>query len=105
MPRLFGALTVQVYDLPGVSAVTVTGPAVPVLVLVVPPFDEVQVALYRLIAAPLFAGARNWTLSEPGATFDATGFAIWAGAPTVTAADGADAGPTPRLFVARILHV
>ena len=59
VPRLLVALTVQVYYLPAVRAVTLMGPTAPVLVSVTPPFDDVQVALYREIAAPLFAGARN----------------------------------------------
>jgi hypothetical protein len=42
------------------------GPTTPVLVSVTPPFEDVHVALYREIAAPLFAGARNPDFERTG---------------------------------------
>jgi len=44
-PVLLCAAAVQVYSLPRVSPVTVKGLVAAVVVLVVPPFDEVQVPL------------------------------------------------------------
>jgi len=43
VPRLLVALTLHVYVLPGVRPVTVIGLALPDLVFVTPPFEEVQV--------------------------------------------------------------
>ena len=45
VPRLFLAVTVQTYDFPGVAPVTVIGLAVPALVTVAPPFEDVQLAV------------------------------------------------------------
>ena len=45
------------------------------------------------------------TFTDPDATLLTVGCAGCAGAPTMTALDGTDAGPVPRLFVAVTLHV
>jgi hypothetical protein len=63
-----------------------------------------------VIAAPLlFAGAVNVTVSdpvvpvvEPDTALTLTGAS---GAPALTAAEAADAGPAPREFVAFTVHV
>ncbi len=81
-----------------------TGPA---FVPVTPPLD-VQVAVYPVINAPLFAPGVNDTISgpvvvavEPDIAFT---FAGAAGDPTTTASDGMDGRPVPRLLAALTLH-
>ena len=65
VPRLFAALTAQVYVLPEVSPLTVSGPFLPDFALETPPFFEVHAAVYFVIAAPLSTGTANVTLSDP----------------------------------------
>jgi hypothetical protein len=63
VPRLFVALTLQVYVLPTVRAITVSGLARPTFILLIPPFDDTHVAVKLVIAAPLFAPGVNATRS------------------------------------------
>jgi len=105
VPRAFVARTVHVYRLPAVKCATVIGEAVPVFERVAPPLDETHAAVYPVIALPLFAPGVNLTFSEPAATLTAVTCVGAAGAPTIAAADGSLAGPVPRAFVARTVHV
>ena len=64
-PRAFFAVTVQVYDLPTVSPVTVIGAAVAprcVADFVTPPLLDVQVAVVLWIGEPLFTPIVKVTL-------------------------------------------
>jgi hypothetical protein len=59
-------VTVHVYVLPFDNADTVSGPVAPDADRVVPPFDEVHVAVYAVIGRPpLFAGGANDTDATP----------------------------------------
>jgi hypothetical protein len=82
---------------------------VPDFVPITPPLLEVQVAVKLVIALPLLAPGVNDTVTgavvvvvEPGVALTAVGAA---GDPTITAADGGDATPTPRALVAVTEHV
>src|SRR5689334_4061289 len=91
------ALTVHVYVLPVVTAATVIGAAAAptcVPVLSTPPLLDTHVAVWLVIAAPLFAPMVNVTVSEPVAVvvepdtaFTAVGAA---GDPAMTGNDAAD---------------
>ena len=105
VPRLFVAVTVHVYFLPGVSLLTVTWVDRCDHDRVVPPFDDVQVAVYLAIAAPLFFEALNDTLMAPFMTFDADTEDGVAGVPIVTGPVGSDCGPTPEPVTAATLNV
>jgi hypothetical protein len=94
--------------LPTVRAVTVIGAAVApacVPVFVTPPFDDAHVAVWEVIAEPLFAPMVNDTLICPAATFTADTPVGGAGEPTITGNDATDAKPAPRAFVALTVHV
>src|SRR4029077_19519452 len=106
-PRALVAFTVHVYDLPVVTAATVIGAAVApacVPVLVTPPLLDTHVAVWLVIALPLFAPIVNVTTNEPVAVVVEPDFATTAvgaaGEPTITGSEGADAKPAPRAFVA-----
>lgn len=99
------ALTVHVYLLPDVKWVTVTGDAEPDFERVAPPLLDSHVASYPVTALPLSAPGVNETFSEPGTTLTAVACVGAPGEPTITEADGADAGPVPRAFVAFAVHV
>jgi len=91
--------------LPAVNPITVTGLAVPVALPVEPPSDDVQVTAKFVMTAPLLLRFMNDTLICPAETLTAVTFVGATGAPTVTGVVGADAGPTPRAFVAVAVHV
>jgi len=104
-PFAFVAVTVHEYNFPFVNLLTTIGEFAPEADPAAPPLEDVQFALYPVIALPPSAGAANDTLAcaLPDA---ATGCA---GAPGtvlgVTATDAADAGPSPFRFVAATVHV
>ncbi|GKS13455.1 hypothetical protein YDYSY3_44550 [Paenibacillus chitinolyticus] len=105
-PTLFVATTVNVYSVPLVNPVTVTGLAV-VLVPLNPP--GLDVTVYSVIALPpSLAGASKLTVACPlpavAWTFvGALGTLI--GATGVTLPDATDAVPLPALFVATTVNV
>ena len=78
-------------------------------VLVTPPLVDVHVAVWLVIALPLFAPIVNVTVNEPVVVVagpdTALTFVGAAGEPTITASDGADATPVPIPFVAWTVHV
>ncbi|GAA3406271.1 hypothetical protein GCM10020370_32650 [Paenibacillus hodogayensis] len=106
MPTLFLATTVNVYAVPFVNPVTVTGLAV-VLVPMIPP--GLDVTVYSVIALPpSLAGASKLTVAVPlpavAVTFvGALGTLI--GATGVTLPDAADAAELPALFLATTVNV
>jgi hypothetical protein len=95
-----------------VTPATVIGAAVApecVPVLVTPPLLDTHVAVWLVIALPLFAPIVNVTLRDPVAiavepetAFTAVG---GAGEPTITGNDAAEARPTPRPLIAFTVHV
>jgi hypothetical protein len=104
VPVAFVAVTVNVYEVPSVSPVTVMVPAVDA-VAVKPP--GVDVAVYVLIVEPpLDAGAVNATVADVG---PAAATAPIVGAPGtvtgVTGVDGADAAEVPPVLVAVAVNV
>jgi hypothetical protein len=95
-----------------VTPATVIGAAVApecVPVLVTPPLLDTHVAVWLVIALPLFAPILYVTVNEPVAVVVACDTALTAvgaaGEPTITASDGADARPAPRAFVALTVQV
>jgi hypothetical protein len=102
VPSVFVAVTVNVYEVPFVNPVTVSGLADPNAIS--PPGDAVTV--YVLIARPPSEdGGLKLTVAcpFPGAAVTSRGAP---GAPVgVTAADGADAGPVPTAFTAATVNV
>ncbi len=105
VPRLFVAVTVHVYFLPGVSLRTVTCVERCDHDRVVPPFDDVHFAVYFAIAAPLSFGALNDTLMAPFMTFEADTADGVVGVPIVTGPVGSDCGPTPDPVIAATVNV
>ena len=95
----------HLYLLPAVRWVTLKGDAAPAFVRVAPPLLDLHLAVYPVIARPLLAPALNDTLREPEATLTALRWVGAPGEPTITAADGEDAGPVPRALVALTVHV
>jgi hypothetical protein len=84
---------------------TVTGLADPVWTFGAPPFVERHETVKLVIGDPLAAPGVNVTFSFPAPTFTTLGPVGAAGAPMMTAADGAVGGPTPRALVARTVQV
>jgi hypothetical protein len=106
-PRAFVALTRQIYVLPVVTPVSVIGAAVApacVPIFVAPPLVEVHVAVWLVIALPLFAPIVNVTVNEPVAVVveldTAFTFVGAAGEPTITESDGVEAALAPIALVA-----
>ena len=103
------ARTAHLYVFPAVRLGTTIGLSVPVADRAIPPFDDVQLAVYFGVESALpFAWAAvrrgNDTRSLPAATLAAPGVATRAGAPTTIAGDAADAAPVPTAFVAVTVH-
>ena len=77
-------------------------------VLVTPPLVDVHVAVWLVIALPLFAPIVNVTVNDPVVVVagpdTALTFVGAAGEPTITASDGADAAPVPMALVAWTVH-
>ncbi len=99
LPRLFVALTVQVYDLPDARPFTVSGLALPDAEC------EPHVAVKLLIAAPLLAPALNDTLIAPLPAELAFKCVTAAGVPIVIGPTTADCGPTPAPVTAATVNV
>jgi hypothetical protein len=78
-------------------------------VLVTPPLLDTHVAVWLVIALPLFAPITNVTVNDPVVVVaepdTAFTFVGGAGEPTITASDGADATPVPTALVAWTVHV
>src|SRR5262249_49141450 len=91
--------------LPGVSDVTVIGPAIPDFDFVAPPFFDAHVAVKAVIALPLAAPAPNDTLSDPAAILTAFTPLGAAGDPTMVAGDGSGAALVRFALVGRTVHV
>ena len=104
-PFAFVAVTVHVYDLPLESDPTVSGDVAPLALPAVPPFDDVQLAVYFVIALPPSFGAVNVTVicALPDVTPGAAGAA--GTVLGVVAAEAGDAAPAPFAFVAATVHV
>jgi hypothetical protein len=70
---------------------------------------DTQVAVWLVIALPLFAPFANVTLNEPVAVvveFETAFAAVGAaGAPTIIGAVDTESGPVPREFVAATVNV
>jgi len=105
VPRALVAFTVHVYDLPGVSPFTVTGPVRADFDFVTPPLLDVHVAVYFVIGEPLLLGAPNPTFRAPLATRVTRATVAAAGAPTVTEPDITDGGPSTNPFSAVTVNV
>jgi hypothetical protein len=105
VPRALVAFTVHVYDLPGVSPLTVTGPVRADFDFVTPPLPDVHVAVYFVIGEPLLRGAPNEIRNAPFATREICATVVAAGAPTVTAPDITDGGPSTNPFSAVTVNV
>lgn len=88
----------------GVMPLTPSGLALPVLPFGTPPFDDRQTALKPVIAAPLFAGLVNDTLTWPVPRGDTCGLPGRPGAPTVTTFDAVEGRLVPCVFVAATVH-
>ena len=61
--------------------------------------------MYPVIALPLFAPGVKETESDPDPVLVTTPIVGGAGLPTITAAEGFEAGPVPRALVARTVQV
>jgi len=96
---------VHVYVLPALSPVTVSGADFPDLDFVAPPFVDVHVAVYFVIAAPLLLAAAKETLTDPRPAFVTVNAVAAAGAPIVTADVITDAGPATTPFSAATVNV
>ena len=77
----------------------------PVLVPVAPPLDDAHRAVNEVIGLPLLAPALNATDRTPLEVCTTLVITGAAGLPSITAPDGADAGPVPSALVARTVHV
>ena len=98
--------------MPVVTAATVIGTAVApewVPVLVTPPLLDTHVAVWLVIALPLFAPFTNVIVNEPVAVVVEVEAAFTelgaAGAPTMIGLLAADCAPVPVGFLAAILNV
>ena len=70
-----------------------------------PRFEELHVAVYFVIGAPLVGGLANLSLIAPAATLTADEQQIGGeGEPTRTGADSFDCAPSPRLLCADIVN-
>jgi hypothetical protein len=104
-PFAFVAVTVHVYVLPFVSAVTTSGDAAPVAEPEVPLFVESQSAVYPVMALPPSGGAVKltaiWALAAATAGCAGADGTVLG----ITAADAGEAAPAPFAFVAVTVHV
>ena len=77
----------------------------PVLDFRTPWFEELHVAVYFVIGAPLVGGLANLSLMEPAATLAADEQQVGGeGEPTRTGLDFLDCGPSPTLLCADIVN-
>ena len=65
-----------------------------------PPLFDLQVAVYRMIGAPLLRGTLNASLIAPGAALTAFNAVAAVGVPTVTGPDIGELGPSTDPFSA-----
>jgi len=104
-PFAFVATTEQEYVFPLVSPPTTIGEVAALAVPAVPPFDDVQEAVYPVMTLPPSAGAVNVTVicASAAATVGGPGaFGVVLG---VAAFDGGEVGPGPLTLLAPTVHV
>lgn len=107
-PRMLVAVTRQTYVRAVVSPGTVRGLAVPLTEPAAPPSLELHAAVKLVMALPLLVPGVKLTVNGPVVAFDVPGRAFTLvgapGAPTTAGAEGVDAGPVPRAFLAVTVH-
>ena len=106
VPIALVAVTVQVYVLPVVMAVTAIAAVVVELAdRVVPPLLDVHVAVYRVIVLPPVAGMLCVTVAVVPECVTVGAFGAVGTVTTMNATDAADAGPAPMPLVATAVQV